>query len=216
MSPTVNPPRKYDATRRQEQARQTRGAVLSAAHRMFVEDGYAQTKISAIAAAAGVSVETIYKTFGNKAGLVKACFDAAVVGDDEPVALMDRPDGIVARTQAEPDPRKKLTMFAAHVAQSCANTGPIQLAVKAAAATDPAAADVYAQLNRERLIGMGFFAEHLKETKALRKGVNVEEARDVLFTFLGADLWEALVLERGWSLERYGKWLGQQMIAALL
>ena len=216
MPPTVNPPRKYDASRRQEQARETRGAVLAAAHRMFVEQGYAQTTMAGVAETAGVSVETVYKAFGNKPKLVKACFDVAIVGDDEPLNMMERADGIVARTMAEPDPRKKLAMFGAHVADACERTGPIQLAVKAAAVSDPAAAEVWAELSQERLVGMGFFAEHLKETKSLRKGVSVDEARDVLWTFLGLDWWEALVLERGWDTKRFGKWMGQQMIAALL
>ncbi|MEY2470050.1 MAG: hypothetical protein QOF21_2748, partial [Actinomycetota bacterium] len=165
MSPTVNPPRKYDASRRQEQARETRRAVLAAAHDMFVEQGYAQTTMAGVAEAAGVSVETVYKAFGNKAKLVKACFDVAIAGDDEDVPIMERDDGIVALTRAEPDPRKKLAMFGAHIADACERTGPMQLAVKAAAASDPAAAEVWAQLSQERLIGMGFFAQHLKEVK---------------------------------------------------
>ena len=216
MSPTVNPPRKYDASRRQEQARETRRAVLAAAHAMFVEQGYAQTTMAGVAEAAGVSVETVYKAFGNKAKLVKACFDVAVVGDDEPVALMERDDGIVAQTQAETDPRTKLSLFGAHIADTSERTGPIQLAVKAAAATDAAAAEVWAELGRERLIGMTGFALHLKETKSLRKGVTLDEARDVLWTFLGIEWWEALVLERGWDSKRFGKWISQQLIAALL
>ena len=94
MSPTVNPPRKYDASRRQERAREPRRAVLAAAHAMFVEQGYAQTTMAAVAEAAGVSVETVYKAFGNKAKLVKACFDVAVAGDDEPISIMEREDGM--------------------------------------------------------------------------------------------------------------------------
>ena len=61
-----------------------------------------------------------------------------------------------------------------------------------------------------------FLAQHLNDGKRLRKGVTVDEARDVLYTFLGTDLWEALVVDRGWDETRFGKWIGQQMIAALL
>lgn len=216
MSPTVKPPRKYDASRRQEQARATRRAVLAAAHELLVTEGYAATTMSGVADAAGVSVETIYKTIGNKPQLAKACFDVAVVGDDEPIPMMERDDGIVALTTAEPDARAKLTMFGAHVADACARTGPIQLAVNAAAATDPAAAEVLEQLAQERLIGMTGFAHHLKATKSLRKGVSVEEARDVLWAYLAVEPWDLLVNQRGWDLKRYGKWVGQQLIAALL
>ena len=214
MSPSVNPSRKYDATGRQEQARATRRLVLATAHRMFVTDGYAATTMSGVADASGVSVETIYKTIGNKPKLVKACFDVAVVGDDEDVAMMDRDDGFVARNRAEPDPQKKLRMFGEHVAEAMRATGPIQIAVRDAAASDAAAAGVWAEMEGEKLTGMTFFAAELK--KHLRKGVSVDEARDVLWTFLSVQLWELLVGERGWDDDRYGMWVGDQLIAALL
>ncbi|HVL03972.1 MAG TPA: TetR family transcriptional regulator, partial [Acidimicrobiales bacterium] len=61
MSGRVKPRRRYDARGRQEQARRTRWAVLEAAHRLFLEQGYAATTMAAIAAEAAVSVETVYK-----------------------------------------------------------------------------------------------------------------------------------------------------------
>ena len=68
----VKPKRRYDSPRRAEQARQTRAAVVEAARRLFLRDGFAATTIAAIAAQAQVSVETIYKAFGGKPGLVRA------------------------------------------------------------------------------------------------------------------------------------------------
>ena len=59
MFDAVKPRRRYDSSRRQEQARENRRAVLEVAHRMFLERGYAATTVGAIAAAAGVSVETV-------------------------------------------------------------------------------------------------------------------------------------------------------------
>src|SRR6478672_10547771 len=99
MSGHVKGRRAYDSSRRQEQARRTRAAVLDAARRQFLDAGYAATTMAGVAAGAGVSVETVYKAFANKPGLVKAVFDVAVVGDDEPVPLMQRE--FVRRNQAE-------------------------------------------------------------------------------------------------------------------
>lgn len=62
----------------------------------------ASLSAAAIAAAARVSVETVYKAFGNKPGLVKAVVDVAIVGDDEPVPMLRRDR--VRRMEAEPDP----------------------------------------------------------------------------------------------------------------
>src|SRR5436190_14443587 len=104
MAKTVKARRRYESPVRDEQARRTRRAVLDAAHRFFREHGYAGTTIGAIAGEANVSVETVYKLFGNKAGLVKAVFDVAIVGDDEQVPLMQRE--FVRRNIAEPDARR--------------------------------------------------------------------------------------------------------------
>ncbi len=214
MADPVKPRRRYDATRRQEQARMTRLAVLDTARRLFLERGYAATTIAAIASDAGVSVETVYKAFGNKPGLVKAVFDVSIVGDDEPVPLMQRER--VLRIREEPDPRRKLTMYGEHLAETAPRSVPVQLLIRAAAATDEGAAAVWRQMVTERLTGMTFFAEDLERGGHLRPGVSVEEARDVLWTYNSAELYDLLVLQRGWSPERYGRWVADALSAALL
>ncbi|MDQ4131861.1 MAG: TetR/AcrR family transcriptional regulator [Actinomycetota bacterium] len=214
MSEEVKPPRRYSSERRQEQARRTRRAVLDAARRRFLENGYAGTTIADVATDAGVSVETVYKAFGNKPGLVKAVFDVAVVGDDEPVPLMQRE--FVRRNMAEPDPRRKLRAYGDHVTEVLPRIGPIQLVVRDAARADPTAAAVWDQLQAERLTGMSAFASHLGEGGHLREGVSVAEARDVLWLHNSVEVWDLLVNHRGWSNRRYGRWVAQQLIAALL
>lgn len=214
MSRSVNPPRKYDASGRQEQARATRRAVLAVAHEMFVTDGYAATTMAAIAEAAGVSVETIYKTIGNKPQLAKACFDVAIAGDDEDIAVRDRASIMAVRNAT--DPAQKLRLYGKHVERTLPRIGPILLAVRAAAATDPGAAEVWAQLDEERLVGATFLATSLKGTKALRRGVSLDEARDVVWTHNSVELWDLLVNQRGWTNARFGKWVGEQLVAALL
>ena len=214
MSRPVKSSRPYDSSRRQEQARQTRRAVLDAARRVFLERGYASTTVAAIAAEAGVSVETVYKAFGNKPGLVKAVFDVAIVGDDEPVPMLQRE--LVRRTTAEPDARRKLLMYGQHLTESAPRHVPVQLLVRSAAASDPGAAGVWEQMQAERLTGMTVFARHLHEGGHLRVGVSVEEARDVLWTYNSAEVYELLVIGRGWSPERYGRWVAEALMAALL
>ncbi len=210
----VKPQRNYDATGRREQARRTRLTVLEVARRRFLESGYAATTLGSVAELAGVSVETIYKAFDNKPGLVKAIFDVAVVGDDEPVPILQRE--FVRRNIAEPDPRKKLAEYGEHVGEISPRTCPILLVVRDAAASDPGAAGVWANLQAERLTGMTVFAQHLASGDHLRVDVSIEEARDVLWTHNSVELWDLLVNQRGWSNERFGRWVGKQLIAALL
>jgi AcrR family transcriptional regulator len=188
--------------------------VLREARRRFLADGFASTTLGAIAEAADVSVETVYKAFGNKAGLLKAVFDVAAVGDDEPIPLAERE--MVAAIKAEPDGRKKLRIFSMSYIERAERMVPVNLLARNAAATDAAAAGVLEQLQRERLTGMTEFAQHLREARVLRKGITVDEARDVLWTYTAAEVWEMLVIHRGWKPDRFGRWLQQQLVAALL
>jgi AcrR family transcriptional regulator len=214
MSQAVNPRRGYDATRRQELARASRRAVLDAGLQLFVADGYAATTMASIARAAGVSVETVYKNFANKPGLVKALIDVSIVGDDEPVPMMERE--YVARSMAEPDPAVKLLDFGVHIVDVASRAAAIQRVLRDAAVTDPGVADVLAKLDQERLVGMTHFAGHLHEGGHLRIGVSVDEARDVLWVHSSLELWDMLVTRRGWDPDVYGAWLGEQLVAALL
>jgi AcrR family transcriptional regulator len=214
MPEPVKPRRQYDSSWRQEQAGQSRRAVLDAARRLFLDRGYAATTVATIAAEAGVSVETVYKAFGNKAGLVKSVVDVGIVGDDEPVPMLQRE--LVRHIETEPDARRKLAMYGEHLAQSAPRHMPVQLLVRAAASSDPGAAEVWEQMTTERLTGMTAFARHLHDGGHLRRGVSVGEARDVLWTYNSAELYELLVMQRGWSPERYGAWIADAMAAALL
>jgi AcrR family transcriptional regulator len=214
MSRPVKPRRSYDSSRRQAQARQNREQILQAARARFLEDGYVATTMAAIAADAGVSVETVYKAFANKPGLVKAVFDVAIVGDDDPVPFQQRE--FVARTNAEPDPAEKLRGYGAHLVELAPRAFPIQLVVRAAAATDSGAAKVWQTLQTERLVGMTAFATHLHDGGHLRADVSIERARDVLWVHNSVELWDLLVNQRGWTDAEYGSWIGEQLIAALL
>ena len=80
------PPRRaYNAERRREAAHRNRAAVLEACRDLLFRDGYQATTIRAVAERAGVSTETVYKTFGGKPGLVKALWDVTLAGDDEQI-----------------------------------------------------------------------------------------------------------------------------------
>jgi AcrR family transcriptional regulator len=214
MSASVKPARPYDSSRRRAQARQTRAAILDAARDRFLDRGYASTTVGEIAAVVGVSVETVYKAFANKAGLLKAVFDVAIAGDDEPVPLQQRE--MVARIQAEPDGRKKLEIYGAAYAERAERAVPIQLLVRDAAAADTGARIVLDQLNQERLVGMTAFSQHLHESKVLRRGVGAADALDVLWLFTAPEVYERLVIERGWTARRLGAWMTEQLDAALL
>lgn len=214
MSDPVKPKRAYDASRRQEQASRHRLAMLAAGRTLFLAHGFANTTMNMVAAEAGASVQSVYKVFGNKAGLVKTIVDVAIVGDDEPIPLMERE--FVQRNMAEPDAHKKLADYGAHLGAVAPRVNPILLIVRDAGSSDASAAEVWQQMQTERLTGMTHFAQHLAADRHLRHGVSTKEARDVLWTHNSVELWDLLVKQRGWTNRRYGRWIGDQLTAALL
>lgn len=206
------PPRRYDSTRRRQQAQHNRRAVLVAARRRFLAQGYAATTIAEIARDAAVSVETVYKTFATKAGVLKALFDVSVAGDDEPIPMVER--DAIQKVRDAPDAARKLEIYAKHLAATMPRSAPIQLLARDGAAVSPDAADVWKQIRQETLDAMTMFASALAQTGQLR--VSANQARDVLWTYHAPELYELLVLERGWSAARYGKFIARAWIDALL
>ena len=206
--------RAYDVTRRREAARRSRRAVLDVAQQLFLERGFAATTMVDVAHAAGVSTKNIYKVFGNKVGLAKAVFDLAIAGDDAPAPMVERSP--LMKVREEPNPRRKLALYGEHLAAASPRHVPFQLVILDAAANDPEAAKVWEQLQAERLRGMAMFANGLAADGHLREDIAAVEARDVLWTYNSAELYRLLVIERGWSAKRYGRWIADALAAALL
>lgn len=214
MSDPVKVSRAYGGGRRKEQALRTRRVMLDRAQELFLRHGYAATTLPMVASAAGVSVQNLYKVFGNKPGLVKALFHVTIAGDDAPVPMTDRK--AVKRIREESDPQEKLRQYGVHMAHVGPRIMPLLLVIRDAAASDASAAALWATLQKERLTGMGMFAEDLESEHHLRAGVSRHEARDVLWTYNSLEIWDLLVNQRRWSAKRYGVWVGGQLIGALL
>ncbi len=205
--------RSYDASRRREQARARRLAVVLAARDLFERDGYRTTTITAIAAHAGVSAESVYKGFGSKAELAKAVFDIALAGDDKPVPVAQRP--AMQAMRDEPDVRRKIVMFTEGLAQRQARSARVQILIRDGRHVDDSLAPVWAKLNDEGLTGMTMLGRHLLETGQLRDGISLEVVRDVLWNYLAIDHYERLVLAQGWPLQRYAQWLAHAITSAI-
>ncbi len=210
MSPVK---RNYDSSRRRQQADENRRRVLDAARDRFLRDGYRATTMAQIAEDADVSPQTVAKQFGNKSGLVRALFEVALVGDDAGGALEDR-DFIVA-IHHEPDPWRKLERYATALATMLPRTAPIQLLLRDAGA-DSELAPVWAAIRTGRLAGMTNLAENLREGGHLGSDMTVERARDILWVYSSPDLYQLLVMERGWSTDDYARFLSDTTAALLL
>jgi AcrR family transcriptional regulator len=205
--------RSYDASGRRERARARRRAVVVAAKALFERDGFRLTTITAVAERAGVSAESIYKGFGTKAALAKAVFDFVIAGDDEPLPVWRRSEADAIR--AEPDVRRKILLYARGLAERQQRSAKVQILIRDGGHTDQTLAGLWRQLLAERLTGMTMLGRHLIESGQLREGIELDEVRDVLWTCTAVELYELLVVERGWPLDRYADWIGQAITAAL-
>ncbi|MFB9577846.1 TetR family transcriptional regulator [Streptomyces yanii] len=208
----VKAARGYDSSRRREQAERNRAAALEAAWRLFKERGYGATTVSAVAAAAGVSAETVYKAFGGKAGLVRALWEQGLAGQGL-VHAQERSD---VMREHEVDPHAIVRAWGAFAAEVMPATAPVLLLVRAAAATAPEMARLRVELDDSRLARMEGNARFLADHHHLRAGLTVERARDILFTYSAPELYELLVLRQGWSPESYGVFIGESLETALL
>jgi AcrR family transcriptional regulator len=211
-SSPVNTRRRYDSSGRRKRARQTRDLITDAARQLFLADGYAATTVAAIAAAAGVSVETIYKGFGGKPGLVRAIVEKGLAGEG-PVPAEQRSDHI---RDTEPDPRRILAAWGTFTSEIAPLVAPILILARDAAASDPEVALILEQISAARLDRMALNARGLFEAGHLRPEITPDDAADIMWIYSSPELYELLVLRRGWSADRYGRFVRQALIAALL
>jgi AcrR family transcriptional regulator len=214
MSEFVKPRRRYDASGRRARAQQTRDEIAQAARRLFVENGYAGTTIAGVAHEANVSSETIYKAYGSKRALLDAAVTSSIRGDTEVTPLRER--GVIEAIRKEQDPRRQLQMYGDLLAEVNPRLAPLVRVMREAASSDPDVAAALSELNGNRLESMNEFAAVLAGRQALRSGISKRHARDVLWTLNSPELYELLVLERGWSRNQYARWVASQLTAALL
>jgi AcrR family transcriptional regulator len=214
MSKQTPPKRQYDSSRRKEQARQTRLQIIEAARRLFFSSGYSRTTIEMIAREAGVATETVYATFGNKMAILTKLVDVSVVGDDEPVPLLERPN-IQASTQIT-DPHSLLKTFSNDIYDIMQRMSPIFRLLRATAQSESEIAGLLDRLLKERLNGMTFFVRQLTRLGPLRENLSLEKAAEIVWTLSSGEVFHLLTVDRNWTREQYVDWLADTLEQVLL
>ena len=214
MDRDVKPRRTYEGAARQARTRRTRAAVADAARSLFVERGYAATTIEAISGRSDTPQATVYRLFSSKLGILKAVLDVSIGGDDEAVAMADRPR--VHALMEDEDPRNKLAGFAALLREVMARVGPLHRILADAARSDEDAASLLAEIARQRHEGQQRIARSLARSGALRPGLGERGAADIIHALASPEVYGLLVFDRGWSGERYEKWLRSILIDQLI
>lgn len=204
--------RTYDSSKRQEQARATRAAVLVAARQLFVDRGFVATTLQAVADEAGVSVQTVYAVFGTKQELLRQVIGVAIVGDDEEVPLLERE--AVQRIVAEPDQHTRARMQAAVITQILGRVAPVAMVAREASGTSAEAAEQWRAFMHERRVGMDHAASTLAGKQGLR--LSLDEAADVIHALWSPEMYTILVRELGWTTDRYEEWMADTLERTLL
>jgi AcrR family transcriptional regulator len=202
-------------TRRTERAEATRRRVVEAASRLFVERGYRATTIESVADAADVSVETIYKRFGNKAGLLKAAREAAVAGAPEPPAFFTFPSvPIDEAISAARGQEARLRTLAELSSRRLERLAPFHRMLRNAGTGDPELAEFVANDHAMRRDSQRANIQFIAEDKPFRLGV--DEAADMYSALANPDVFLLMIDQFGWTAEDYRAWLADSVARLLL
>jgi AcrR family transcriptional regulator len=208
MSParTASTPRRYASPLRARRAEETKAAILATATAMFTTKGWAGTGMRDVARDAGVAVETLYSHYSSKRKLLDAVIDQAVVGDDEPVAVADRPEFLAMGRGPRAD---RIAAAASLVAAIHERTAPFAKLVREAATTDEEFAEVLrATRERQRLDIESGLALVLGRTPT-------DNERDGVWAILSPEVYLLLLQESGWSLDQYRSWMAEMLTRVL-
>lgn len=204
--------RSYDASGRRAQAQVNRARILDAAQGLFVSQGYAGSSVADIAAAAGVSVPTVFARFGTKVALFKECVDSATVGDTDPVPLAQRPEMLHVRDGRTA--RQVIGRLAALIATAGPRVVPIYMVMYGAADADPEIRDLAREMDLQRLTGATRLAGIVMDRLGTVDDERRDELRDLIWTMNSPQTFSLLVTERGWPVERYEAWVRRTLLAA--
>jgi AcrR family transcriptional regulator len=214
MADRVKARRGYNSPRRQQQAAATRRGILDAAQRLFDELGYPATTMEAIAAEAGVALKTVYVVFATKGGLLRALWDLLLKGDQEDAGVAERPWYLEVLN--EPDAERQLRRNARNACVVKQRIAGVLKVIRGAAPIDPDTGALWELIQTDFYANQRVLVESLHAKGALRPGLDVTRATDILWTLNHPDLWLLLVGERGWTPAQYEEWFADTACAQLL
>jgi AcrR family transcriptional regulator len=204
MTPMPGPvKRRYDATRRREAAARTRSAILDAARELFTERGYTATPVTAIAERAGVALDTVYASVGRKPELARLLIEAAISGTGQAVPAEQR--DYVRAVRTAPDAAAKIATYAAAVTAIAPRLAPVLGIIQQAARAEPELSRLWDQIAERRAANMRRFVADLATAAPLR--LDRDQAADIVWATNSAEMYQLLVGQRGWSPQRYERFL---------
>jgi AcrR family transcriptional regulator len=208
----MDSPEKTRPNRRSAQAAQTRAVILVAAERLMLERGYIPTSITAIAAEAGVAVQTIYNSIGSKADLLAAVLDGTEAGAAHSAGAGEAAGGARSVPRSANDIIRLLLDWCV---DTNVRTAPLRRVVTQAAGIDADVARLELRQSARLLHNFSETATALRDRHALRSGLSDHEAAAAIWALGHPQVYRSLVLDLDWSVGAYREWLGNTLRAAL-
>lgn len=200
--------RVYVSKERDAQAAETRSRILSSAKKLFQSDGFELVTIEKLAQSAKVSAQTIYALFQSKRGILRALMDEAFPSEQHAA--------LVEKVKLEKSAKKRL-FIAAKISRQLYDAERAQMDVfRGASVLAPEFKELEKELEQQRYLRLEESIRVLGREKSLIKGLTESTAHDIFWAFTGRDMYRMFVIERGWSSEKYEKWLGQLLIKTLV
>jgi AcrR family transcriptional regulator len=214
MAKPVKHTRRYESPHRREQATATRRQILESAQRLFEQQGYAATTMAAIAAEAGVALKTVYVAFESKSGVLRALWHLLLRGADDNIAVQDR--DWYREVLAEPDPQRRLRLNARNSRVVKERAAAVMEVIRTAAPLDPDIDALWGRIQSDFYANQRVIVEGLAEQRALRPGLDVTRAADILWTLNHPDVWRLFTGARGWAADDYERWFADTACEQLL
>lgn len=206
--------RSYDATNRRAAAAETRHAVMNAARECFLSLGYRRTTMAVVAERADVAVDTIYATCGKKPEILRKLIERAISGQDAAIPALQR--AYVQEIQAIPDASGKLRRYARAIREIQPRLAPLIQVLQDAATTEPALQSLWQGISDRRAANMRQLAADLVRTGQTREELSIAEIADTIWAMNGPEFYTLLVIQRGWSLDQFERWLATSWERLLL
>jgi AcrR family transcriptional regulator len=204
--------RRYDATGRRQAAARTRAAILDAARELFTERGYAATPMTAIADRAGVALDTVYAAVGRKPEVARLLIETAISGTDQAIPAEQR--DYVRAIQAAPNAATKIAIYAAAITAIAPRLALVLGIIQQAAHAEPELARLWNEIAERRAVNMRRFVADLATVAPLR--LDPDQAADIVWATNATELYQLLVGQRGWSPQRYERFLADTWQRLLL
>jgi len=204
--------RKYSSPVRDEQAARTRERILDAAAALFLDRGYGRTTMKDIADGAGVARDTVHAVFGSKPRVLTALIDARLVPGGSVARVTQRADAQAIKD--EPNQRTQIELFARFIAGISTELRPVFEVLRTASAVEPEMGEVFAEMDRYRLLNMQTYAKWVAANGPLR--FSSRKAAEIMWTLASPDVARMLCDDLGWTQAQHAGWLADTLARTLL